>query len=136
MKGKSFSSVGSAFWIDVPPDPTDPASRPTQIYVSEAALTCDEISHPLWDKVSGVKQLLEITLDGSSTKTYTVLKNADASYLAGASSSHNPSATGGTVTILQVSSAKSIQGSFDIKFSSGTLKGSFDAQLCPTGVEP
>ena len=136
VKGKSFASVGSASWINVTPDPTDPTSRPTQIYISEAALSCGAISVPLWDKVPGVTQLLEVVLASPSVKTFTIGKDADANYLAGATSAYNPTATGGSVTVTAVNPSQNIKGTFDLNVGGGRLQGSFDAPFCATGLEP
>ena len=83
VKGRSFSGVGSAYWIGKP----GAGSPPTMLFVSEAALSCADVSAAGWDKVIGDQQLLEIALTAADPRAYAIGTDADANYLGGA---YNP----------------------------------------------
>jgi hypothetical protein len=129
VQGVPFTSIASAWWIGKPAT----GSAPTQVYVSDAPLTCSDLATAGWDKLLGDKQLLEIYLAGEAPKEYEVLVDMDAAYL---KEPYNPSAEAGSVTITASSAGKNIVGSYDLTFAGDNVKGTFDAGFCADGVEP
>lgn len=128
INGKPFP-VSKSHWIGLP----DPGSPPTIFLLLEPALTCSDISQPLWDKPLGGEQVLEIAVDGTTAKAYQIGVDAIANYLSG---TFNPDASGGTVTVTAITASQKITGTFQLQFGNDTLSGAFDAPYCASGVEP
>jgi hypothetical protein len=129
VQGYAFSTVGSAWWIVMP----GAGSPPVMVFVSDAVLTCAELSNPGWDKVIGDHQLLEMAAPSTAPAAYRIGTEADANYVRGA---YNPTADGVTVTIESAKPAESVTGSFDLTFAGESLRGSFIARWCAAGMEP
>ena len=94
---------------------------------------CADISSFNWDKTIGTNQVLEISLKEPVLRTFMVKTDAYEAYLRG---DFNPEADSGTVTVTQINPAASIKGSFEAHYATDSLKGTFDATYCATGVEP
>src|SRR5205814_1218600 len=140
--GKPFNKITTALWIGAP-DPNNPPT--TVVYVFEGAVQCSAISAHGWDARVGTMQDIELKMGGTAPGTYTVKGGTPASIVAGeAATNHNflsatpveQFATSGTVTLTVLNAGKNATGSFDLTFPNGSLKGSFDATWCKTGVEP
>jgi hypothetical protein len=130
VMGMSFTTVTTSYWIGKP----SAGGAPTQIYLLDEKLPCQSISAPGWDKtIAAATQVLEMGIAGPTVSTFHILMDADANYLGGP---YNPSADGGTITITAVNPMQNIVGSFDLGFQGTSLKGTFDASYCASGVEP
>jgi hypothetical protein len=136
VNGVPFTKIASAWWIGKP----GAGSAPTQIYLSDAALACADITTPGWDKLLGTKQLMEFDLADSAPKKYVIRTDLDASYVR---EPYNPGAQSGSVTITATNAGKNIVGSYDLTFATAAgdgggddVKGTFDAAYCADGVEP
>jgi hypothetical protein len=132
IAGAAFGPVARAYWIGNP----GAGSLPTQIYITGAPLDCSSITAPLWDKTIGNAPLLELGVRGMRPSPYRIGVDADASYLPSGTSSFNPSADSGTVTIEDVHATMDVAGSFQLHFAADSLSGVFDAAYCAGGVEP
>jgi hypothetical protein len=128
VKGKTFP-VTVTYWIGKPAA----GGFPTKVYLLEVSRSCSEISAPLWDKLAGTKQILEMAVKGTTTGVYPLNTQANANYLLGTS---NPSASGGSVDVKTLNPAQDIRGSFTLTFGVDTLNGTFRAVYCASGVEP
>ena len=127
IKGVAFP-VAKAFRIG------KPAKASTMVtFLLEAALSCADISAPLWDKAPGMKQVLEMQVSGTHVGVYQVGTNASANYLRMAS---NPEAGSGSVSIEGIANDGGASGTFDLTFGPDAVHGSFAAAFCATGVEP
>jgi hypothetical protein len=136
VNGVSFSKILTAWWIGKP----SAGGAPTQIYVSDVALKCSDITAAGWDHLLGTGQLIELDLADSAPKKYVIGTDLDASYV---KDPYNPSATAGSVTITKTNAGKNIVGSYDLTFASSAgdaggdqVTGTFDAAYCADGVEP
>jgi hypothetical protein len=150
VHGKPFTKIGAAYMIGMP-DKDPNGLTVTVIYLFESAFPCSKFSKVGWDVPGnlGNIQVVEMRALGPTPGTFKVVGPPPPTAMATASGEvavnqvDNTRAAapeqifnGGTVTIDKVTPKMSASGSFDIKFSMGSLKGTFDAGYCATGVEP
>jgi hypothetical protein len=130
VMGTKWTSVSSAFWIGKP----GAGSPPGIFFLFESPTNCSAISLYNWDKVIGNEQVLEFGVKEVAAKTFSITaREASAAYL---HKDFNPDADDGTVTITSVMPNVSLTGTYDLKFGTDSLKGSFEAAYCANGVEP
>jgi hypothetical protein len=130
VTGTSWTTLANAYWIGKP----GLGSAPIIVFLFETPVMCSTITNFNWDKTAiGDSQLLEIAVKEVATKTFQIPVEAGVAYLKGF---YNPDADMGTVTISQINPMQNIVGSFDAKFMTDSLTGTFDATYCADGVEP
>jgi hypothetical protein len=110
-----------------------PTSAPTVIFLLQAALTCSDLGTPGWDRTIGSTQVLEMQMRGTTVRTYRIGVDAAVNYLR---TTNNPDASSGQVVLDRLDAAGIASGTFHLAFGSDTLEGSFEADYCPSGVEP
>jgi hypothetical protein len=139
--GHATDAVAAAYFIGHSDDP----DNTTVIYVFDTAVSCHDIAAPGWDaKIRDKTGALEMKLFGTAAATYPVSASPNgatgqASVNFTVSSTSATPAEGasksGTVT-LESKDKEHAKGHFDLTFSDGTLKGTFDAVWCDAGHEP
>lgn len=142
LDGRPYDTVGAAYVIGHPDDPAQTAV----IYVFDAPVGCDELSSPGWDeRVADNVQSLELKLIGHAPGDYPVALDGRPS--SGESSDNytltstsgvpsEVSASGGNVHLDNYVVGTGAAGSFDLQFSGGSVKGTFEATWCAGGHEP
>ena len=129
VNGNAWNQVAAAYWIGMP----SAGSAPVIVFLTEVPLRCQDISVVNWDKVIGNAQVLEIGLSAEATRAFQVPAEASESYLRG---ELNPEADSGLVTITAIQPAQNIVGSFQARYRTDQIQGTFDATYCASGVEP
>jgi hypothetical protein len=129
VNGTRWTKASSAYWIGKP----SAGSPPAILFMFESAMSCSTLTNFNWDKVLTTNQFVEIALTEAKPRAFQIHKDASLAYQRG---DYNPDAESGMVIISEVTPSKSIAGSFDVKFGSDSLKGTFSAIFCPDGVEP
>jgi hypothetical protein len=134
-----FPTVGRVLWFD------DPGDSSIHIYVFEDMPTCDDVSKVNWLTSSNVRpaNVLGITVGGEKPGVYRIAlqkpPRAENAYLLQVIDQTDPviesEGVSGTVTITGVKPGNSVSGAFDATFSTGTLRGAFNAVSCPTGID-
>jgi hypothetical protein len=134
-----FNSVDKVYWFGGANDPSI-----LELYIYEDDPTCDDVSKIGWLTSSKVRpgDLMGLTIGGNQPGVYEVSPEkppaAGHAYLLHVIDQTDPvidsEGLSGSVTITSVKPGQSVSGAFGATFSTGTLKGSFNATWCPTGV--
>jgi hypothetical protein len=111
----------------------NPSSAQTVIFLIQTALTCADLSKVGWDRTIGTSQVLEIQIRGTTARTYRIGVDASVNYLRTTS---NPDASSGQAVIERIEAGGIASGTFQLAFGADSLEGSFEAEYCPSGVEP
>jgi hypothetical protein len=116
------------------------------IYAFDTPVSCSDLYAPGWDaRIRESTGALEMKLFGKAPAEYAV--STTPSPAAGeaavnftvSSTSATPvesSSKGGSVKLDAIDAGKRATGGFDLSFSDGALKGTFDAAWCADGHEP
>jgi hypothetical protein len=129
VNGVRFDSLSSAYWIGKP----SAGGAPMVLFLFEKPASCEALGQANWDKVLGDAQLLEIGTLRAEAGKYPVPTDAYAAYLRG---EVNPDAEAGAVTVTALNPNRDAQGTFEAHYGAEVVKGTFDAEYCPGGVEP
>lgn len=136
-----ITPVMSAIWIGIPGDATESAGGPF-IYLFGGSVTCNQLSKAdKWgDTVPAGTQVLEI-IAGSTTAAVALPASPNAganvsevNFIHGGNAD-DTRATSGAVTLTSYVKGASVDGTIDVKFPTGSAKGSFHAMWCPGGHE-
>ena len=140
--GKSVDTVVSAYFIGQSDDP----AHTTVIYLFDAKVDCAELAAPGWDqKIPNATGALEMKLIGTTPGKYAVAKgvtpaqgqaSVNFTLSSTATTPLESSSNGGAVQLDALDPAKLAQGSFELQFADGALKGTFAATWCSVGHEP
>ena len=141
VKGATFDTVMSSYWIGTPDDPATIA-----VYLIGKPITCAEISKSGWSHtIPASTQVFEMIMTGSAAGTYKVSTanpppagEAEVQYIFAQPTKNETRANAGTITLGTLTPKSEAIGSFSVQFPDGTSKldGTFDAVYCPTGHEP
>lgn len=138
---EAIKPVLSALWIGIPGDASESAGGPF-LYLFGAAVTCNQLSQAnKWgDTIPAGTQVLEI-IAGSTTAGVALPAAANASanvsevnFIHGGNAD-DTRATSGAVTLTSYVKGASVDGTIDVKFPTGSAKGTFHATWCPGGHE-
>lgn len=140
--GKSVDAVAAAYFIGQSDDPT----HTIVVYLFDTQVSCADLGAPGWDQtIPDATGALEMKLIGTAPGKYAVAKGvtpaqgqASVNFTVSATTSTpvESSSDGGAVQLDTLDPEKLAQGSFDLQFTAGTLKGTFAATWCPEGHEP
>ena len=111
-------------------------SGETLIYLSSAAVTCDQLKTSRWlSMVTAGAQVVEIVHSGAPKVGMLAVPPAEVNYAAGGkSSSYEVGATGGSVTFTKAEANGVVEGTFTASYDSGDmLTGTFHATYCAGG---
>ena len=133
--------VMSAIWIGIPGDANESAGGPF-IYLFDGSITCNQLSKAdKWgDTIPAGTQVLEI-IAGSTTAGAALPASenaganvAEVNFIHGGSPD-DTRANAGSVTLTSYVKGASVDGTIDMKFPTGSVKGTFHATWCPGGHE-
>lgn len=133
--------VMSAIWIGIPGDANESAGGPF-IYLFGGSVTCNQLSKAdKWgDTIPAGTQVLEIIAGGTTagaalpTSQNAGANVAEVNFIHGGNPDDSR-ATSGTVTLTSYVKGASVDGTIDVKFATGSAKGTFHATWCPGGHE-
>jgi hypothetical protein len=118
----------------------------TVIYLFDAKVACSQIDAPGWDsRIAEGTGALEIKLLGTQVGEYPVATTPNGASgessvnFTVSSKSATPkeeSSTAGSVKLDSLVPSTSAEGSFDLTFPDGALRGTFTAAWCAGGHEP
>lgn len=128
----------TGLWIGKPKNPAESGGGPF-VYLFTAGVTCQDISHgngwlaTIPKTVQGMEMIIGTTKEGMSVPVGTSgVNKAEANYFL-AGSEHNSKS--GTVTVTTYKLNTYVEGTLDVMFPFGSVKGTFHADWCPTGDE-
>ncbi len=139
--GSPFTTVATSYVIGAPD-----STATTVVFVFSKPVTCAELGQSGWDRrIANAAQFLEIKFFGNAPGTFTAVTTvtpapgeASVNYTL-SSTSGTPNeigSSGGTATLMSITSGASATGSFVLKFGTNALNGAFNAVFCPGGHEP
>lgn len=141
VKGATFDTVKSAYWIGLPDDPAT-----TAVYLVGASITCADISKSGWSHtITAGTQIFEMIMVGTAPGTFKVTTatapaagEAEVQYIFAQPTRNETRANGGSVTLATLTAKTEAKGTFSVTFADVTskLEGTFDAAYCATGHEP
>jgi hypothetical protein len=133
-----FNSVDRVLWFGG----ADPSTL--ELYIYEDMPTCEDVSKTGWLTNPEVRpaDLMGITVGGNAPGTYEVVAENPPrpgnAYLLHVIDQADPvidsEGQSGTVVITSVKPGETLSGGFEATFSTGSLRGEFNATWCPTGV--
>ncbi len=141
VAGHVLAAVKSAYVIGQPDDP----SGTTVVYVFDTAVACDALTSAGWDtRIPDGTGVVEMKLLGKSPGTYAVATGTAQAGQASvnftlSSQKSTPkelSAQSGSVVLDAKAADGTTPGTFDLGFSDGSARGTFQATACAGGREP
>ncbi len=131
--------VINGYWIGAPANPNESGGGPF-LYFFSGPVKCTDLSPSGWLPKLPPVQVLEMIV-GTKTTGSAVPASAKAgpnvvevNYATGGSSVESR-ATSGSVTLTSYTPGVAVEGTMDVTFPSGSAKGTFHADWCPTGNE-
>jgi hypothetical protein len=134
-----FNSVDRVLWFGGDADP----SR-IELYIYEDMPTCEDVSKAGWLTNPKVRpaDLMGITVGGTTPGSYKVVAENPPlpgnAYVLHVIDQADPviesEGQSGTIVITKVEPDQTVVGGLEVKFSTGSLVGEFNATWCPTGV--
>jgi hypothetical protein len=110
-------------------------SGETLIYLSSGALTCDQLTVSRWlGGTAAGTQVVELVFHGTAKVGLLAVPPAEVNAAAGGKSSANEiSADSGAISLEQADPTGMVAGSFNAKYGSNKVSGTFHATFCPNG---
>jgi hypothetical protein len=133
--------ITSAQWIGLPDDPLT-----TVVFTFSNPIPCSALQQPAWEtRIDAETQVLEMMMIGTTPGTFKITEQpipATGDAVASRLLTKPPGealeglATGGTVTLVELSAHDRARGSFAFEVDGVPLSGEFTATFCPGGREP